>query len=267
MIEGLTYLSSHSQADIQSIGLVFESNFFTAYFYGDLDAQKLVAYKVSNSIDLFNSEELKNLKPVYAISFKGEYTLVPQQVFNEGDAGKYLIFNTSADSENADWDRIIGLESVVVYQSDKKAEKAVDSLFPGLRLKHGMGALLEFCRRNKSDGIHAFLHQSHNIFDFVIFNKSGLLFANSIDASHAEDVRYFVLYTLKTLELPTNISVNLLGAAAKNDKVINLLKPYLPKLATTLQNLNVTSKINFQSISTPQFTATNWAGIYASLCV
>lgn len=266
MIEGLTYFNSLSKADIQSIGLIFEPDFFTAYFYGDLEARIPIAFGAFDSTVPLQSSEIKALKPIFALSFIGDYTLVPMQVFNDEDAGKYLSFNTSATANEAEWNRIIGLDSVLIYQRDEKSEATVERIYPTLRVKHGMGALLEFCRQNQKGNHEVFLNQSGDVFDLVIFSSSAVLFANSIHAGHVEDVRYFLLYTLKTLELNTDINVNLLGASAKNKKIIELLKPYFPKLDTSLNNDTINNKISISHLPDPQFAATHWAGIYASVC-
>ena len=265
-MEGLTFLHNNAKEDIESIGLVFEPNFFTGYFYADSQAKKLLAYKAFDSTVPLQSRDIKALRPLFALSFKGDYTLVPQVVFNESDAGKYLDFNTSAGAQEAEWDRIIGLESVIIYQRDKESEKSVESVFPGLRLKHGVGALLEFCRQKENTDAEVFLHQSGSSFDLAIFHKSKLLFANTIQAGHPEDVRYFLLYTLKTLELKPETPVNLLGAAAKNDEVIELLKPYMPNIRQGAIHGNRDHNIIKPAGVEPRFTSTNWAGIYASLC-
>lgn len=266
MIEGLIHFNSHSKADIQSIGLIFEPNFFTAYFYGDLDPKIPLAYRSFDSTVPLQSSEIKALKPVYALTFNGDYTLVPQQVFNDDDAGKYLNFNTSASANEAEWNRIIGLESVLIYKRDEKSEGTVERIFPSLRVKHGIGALLEYCRQSQTGAHEVFLNQSDDVFDLVIFGKSTLLFANSIQAGHPEDVRYFLLYTLKLLGLKTEIKINLLGASAKNEKVIELLKPYLPKLNTTFNSGALSNKISMSNFSDSRLAAVHWAGIYASVC-
>lgn len=265
-MEGLTFLHNNAKADIESIGLVFEPNFFTGYFYADSQAKKLIAYKVFDSTVPLQSHDIKALRPLFALSFKGDYTLMPQVVFNEADAGKYLTFNTSASTDEAEWDRVIGLESVIIYQRDKVSENSIESVFPGLRLKHGVGALLEFCRQKENLEPEVFLHQSGNSFDLVIFHKSKLVFVNTIQAGHSEDVRYFLLYTLKTLDLKPETPVNLLGAAAKNDEVIQLLKPYMSNIKQATIHDNLDRNIIKPSSTDPRFTSTNWAGIYASLC-
>jgi|SRR5690554_5279652 len=265
-MEGLTFLHNNAKEDIESIGLVFEPNFFTGYFYADSHAKKLMAYKVFDSTVPLLSHEIKALRPLFAITFKGDYTLVPLAVFNESEAGKYLAFNTSADEHEAEWDRIIGLETVIIYQRDKKSEKSIESVFPGLRLKHGVGSFLEFCRQQENSEAEAFLHQSGNSFDLAIFHKSKLIFANSIHSDHPEDVRYFILYTLKTLDLKPETPLNMLGGASKNDKVIALLKPYMPNIKQVSIHNNSEHNILKPAGVDPRFTSTNWAGIYASQC-
>lgn len=266
MIEGLTYFNSLSKADIQSIGLIFEPDFFTAYFYGDAEGRIPMAFGNFDSTVPLQSSVIKALKPIFALSFTGDYTLIPMQVFNDEDAGKYLSFNTSADANEADWNRIIGLDTVLIYQRDEKSESTVERIFPSLRLTHGVSALLEFCRQNQKGEHEVFLNQSGNVFDLVIFSRSALLFANSIQATNVEDVRYFLLYTLKLLEINTDIKVNLLGASAKNKRLIDLLKPYLSNINTSLNNNALSHKITISHLPDAQFAATHWAGIFTSEC-
>ncbi len=266
ILEGLTYFGSHSKEDIQSVGLVFEPNFFTAYFYADNEAKEVLAYKEFDSTVPLLSHEIKSLKPLFAMSFIGDFTLVPQQVFSEAEAGKYLAFNTSANSDDAEWERIIGLEAVLVYKRDVKSERAVDSIFPGLKLKHGLGAFLEFCRQNLTGENQIFLNQSGDIFQLTIFTDKGLVLANSITAGHAEDVRFYLLYSLKQLNMEGDPEITLLGSAARNEAVISLLKPYFTSLSERKNKLKITDRLPFPKISNPRLTSINWPGIYASLC-
>jgi len=266
ILDGLSYFGSHSKEDIQSVGLVFEPNFFTAYFYADNEAKEMVALQEFDSTVPLLSHEIKSLKPLFALSFIGDFTIMPQQVFSEAEAGKYLAFNTSAGIDEAEWERVIGLEAVLVYKRDDRSERAVDTVFPGLKLKHGLGALLEFCRQNLTGENQIFLNQSGEIFQLVIFNQNGLVLANSITAGHAEDVRFYLLYSLKQLNMEGDPEITLLGSAAKNEPVISVLKPYFTSLSERKNKLKIVDRLAFPEISNPRLTAINWPGIYASLC-
>lgn len=265
-MEGLTFLDKFTKEDIESIGLVFEPNFFTAYFYADAHAKNLTAYKTFNSWVSLQSQEIKELKPLFALSFKGPYTLVPQQVFKEEEAGIYLEFNTSATGKKVEWERLIGLESIMIYEPDSESEAMLAEAFPGLRLKHGIGSLLELCRQNEKKETEVFLNQTGKNFDLAVFKNQKLIFANTVKANHAEDLRYFVLFTLKTLQINTETPLNLLGKAVNNTEIINLLQEYLPHInRKPIFDLTKANIKNPTGLDFP-FISTHWPGIYASIC-
>ena len=263
MIEGLTYFGGHSNDDLKSIGLVFEPNFFTIYFYADLESHQIAGYRTFNSDENLAEIELNNLKANFALSFTSDWTLVPQNVFHEDDALKFLQFNTAAEHGKAEWERLIGFEAVLIYEPNIPVERKLETVFPGLELKHGIGSLLEFCRnrQQKSTGISSFLHQSEDRYSLVIFEGDQLLFTNTIHAQHDEDVRYFVLYSFKTLNLDPGHPVFLLGGAVKNEGLKKSLSIYLSKMETTIF-------INDEEIPgvKSEINALHWPGIFAKVC-
>lgn len=287
MNDGLKYLGGHFKNDFQSIGLVFEPNFFTAYFYSDSEAGKPVAFQQFETHQSEVPAKLKSPHPAFALTFNTHWTLVPQSIFKAEDADTYLHFNTGtskipgdnqaekapgnhsidipqvAGGNRAEWDRLIGLESILIYEKDNASEKVLEKISPGLRLKHGIGALLEFCRflHAEKKAEECFLHQSGNSFSLVVFNRSGLVFANSIYTKHDEDIRYFVLYSLKTLGLQKEVELYLLGEAFGNSTLTALLKNYLPRVRTGLpQSLPDRTEIDKST------QMERWPGIFARIC-
>lgn len=263
MIEGLTYFGGHSNDDLKSIGFVFEPNFFTIYFYTDLESHQIAGYRTFHSDENFADIELNHLKANFALSFTSDWTLIPQSVFHEDDAVKFLQFNTASENNQVEWERLIGFEAVLIYEPNSVAEQKLETVFPGLQLKHGIGSLLEFCRNHqqKSTQISSFLHQSEDRYSLAIFNADHLLFANTIQAKHDEDVRYFVLYTFKTLNLDPGHPVFLLGGAMKNEGLKKNLGIYLSKMETTIF-LNNEDVPGVKS----ELNAGHWPGIFAQTC-
>lgn len=263
MIEGLTYFGGHSNDDLKSIGLVFEPNFFTIYFYTDLESHQIAGYRTFTSDENLAEIELNDLKANFALSFTSDWTLVPQNVFHEDDALKLLQFNTAAEHGKVEWERLIGFEAVLIYEPNIAAERKLESVFPGLQLKHGIGSLLEFCRnrQQRSSEISSFLHQSEDRYSFVIFDADKLLFANTIQAKHDEDVRYFVLYSFKTLNLDPGQPVFLLGGAVKNEGLKKNLGIYLSKMETSIV-INDEAMPGVKS----ELNAGHWPGIFAKVC-
>lgn len=263
MIEGLTYFGGHSIDDLKSIGLVFEPNFFTIYFYADIESHQIAGYRTFNSGENIPDIDLNGLKASFALSFTSDWTLVPQNVFHEDDALKFLQFNTVAEHAKVEWERLIGFEAVLLFEPNTEAERKLETVFPGLQLKHGIGSLLEFCRNRcqESTTISSFLHQSEDRYSLVIFDGNQLLFANTIQAQHDEDVRYFVLYSFKTLNLDPGHLVLLLGGAVKNETLKKNLAVYLSQLET---HVGINDE-GMQGVKS-ELNAGYWPGIFAKEC-
>lgn len=263
MIEGLTYFGGHSNDDLKSIGLVFEPNLFTIYYYTDLESHHIAGFRTYDSKVNLSDLELNDLQANYALIFTSDWTLVPQNIFHEDDATKFLEFNATSEIGKAEWERLIGFEAVIIHEPNLASEKILESVFPGLELKHGVGSLLEFCRihQQKIKGITSYLHQSEDRFTLVIFDSDKLIFANTIHSKHMEDLRYFVLYSFKTLNLDTGHSVFLLGGATKNKELIKNLRIYLSQIKTSIElNDGSVSEMNSEP------NAAHWPGIYAKVC-
>lgn len=269
LIEGTIHIGDATQDDPQSVGFIFEPDSVTAYFYSDGAAKKISGYRKFASSRLVRNTDLKKFHPSFALSFVTEWTLVPQSIFEEKDCESFLSFNTSFSNGRAQWERLIGLDAVLIYKKNEEADSILGNLFPGLRLKHGIGSLLEFCRQkqNKSSGTSCFLHASGSQYTLVIYQKTELIFANSFTASNAEDARYFVLFTLKVLAIKEDYTLNLLGEVIKNTSLIAALQKYIPTMLTTFApNELLTPDVSKYLNANPEAGSEHWIGIYAELC-
>jgi len=259
-MNGLTIFGDGDINDIRSVGLVFGPNFFIAYFYSDYDGQKPLGYKRGNFDEGEAFSSLANYNPIFAHTFNPDWTLMPQAVFEEKDAKTILKFNTAADGAEAKWNRVIGLDAVICSAPDQDISKKVEEIFPGLDVRHGVGPLLEYCRKVEKKNEHIFLHEANGRFTLIVFDGAKLLLANSFDGKFDEDVRYFVLYTLKQLKIETTSAFTFLGDVAENKSILDMLGPYLhniksPILADSPANKTATSE-NDQ----------HWIGLNAVLC-
>lgn len=259
-MNGLTFFGDGDINDIRSVGLVFGPNFFIAYFYSDYDGQKPLAYKRGNLDETEEFSSLANYNPIFAHTFNTDWTLMPQAVFEEKDAKTILKFNTSADGAEAKWNRIIGLDAVICSEPDKTVTDRVNEIFPGLDLRHGVGALLEYCRKVNKSNEHVFLHEAEGRFTLVVFDGDKLLLANSFDGKFDEDVRYFVLYSLKQLKIETTAAFTFLGDVVANKSVLDMLGPYLHNIQSPLLSDSPAQEIA-QSENDQ-----HWIGLNAVLC-
>lgn len=261
-MKGLTFFGDGVVEDIKSIGLVFGPNFFTSYFYADYNGEQPIAFKRSTSAERDQLGEMAVHTPIFAISFCSEWTLMPQTIFEEKDADTILNFNTKKGKTKSKWNRIIGLDAVIISEPDQVSAKAIEHVFPGLELRHGVGALLEYCRKATTNGIHVYLHEADGRFTLVIFDGKDLKFANSFDGKFDEDVRYFVLYSMKQLKIDPSTPFSFLGGAAVNTSVVDLLSPYLHQIVIPALD---SSPMEYPKIS-KKLQSQYWVGLNAAKC-
>lgn len=260
----LTFLGNGHIENIQSVGLVFGPNFFTAYFYADVDAKELIAHTTVSEGKKSKLDAIRKKKyvPLFAFSFSKEWTLMPNDVFEENDGAAILNFNTKPDKTNVITDRLFGLDAVLISESDTKSNKLVEQFFPGLELKHGVGPLLDYCRKDSGSGYQMYLHQAYTRFTLAVFNNKELILANSFDGKYDEDVRYFVLFAMKQLNIENSAKCTLLGEASVNHKIQTLLSQYLTDVRTPEKTM---TEQKFSSLNNHEM-GQHWLGLNASAC-
>jgi len=200
---------------IETIGLLFEPNFFRIHSYSDLDGTDFVKTVSCQRNKLYDFSELQSKNHLFATITHPHWTLVPTAIFREEDAKTYLELNTGyAGSSPLSYSALDGLESVLIYERDEEAEKLVSQIQPALETKHLAATLLEYGRRQVSEKRDDLLHV--HVLDQLaiinIFHQGSLLLANSIEVDKAEDLIYYIFYTLKKLEIPIGIKSDFVGS-------------------------------------------------------
>jgi len=248
-----------NKENIHSVGLVFEPNFFRLYYYADRDAHNLLGTEKVNYGAEPELKEISKLYPLYALTFNAHYTLLPNALFNEENAQDVLAFSTQSSSPNVDWNSDPVNRAKIIFERDILAEQYLDKTLPGLQLKHGILALILFCRNIKSTKSCAILLKNSDQYTIMIVEDSQSKYVNTIDAQHHEDVVYFLLYTLKTLNESLTLPLYLLGNFQSEEKLISALSGYLPNV-----NLKIPISTNLP-LSSEEATE-NWLGVHASIC-
>ena len=255
----MQFFGQSNKEDIHAVGLVFEPNFFQLFYYADREAKNLIASEKLAQGAESEYSGLPNLYPLYALTFNAHYTLMPNDLFDENHAQEILAFTTESNSPNVDWNSDPNLKAKIIFERDIHSEQYLDRLFPGLQLKHGVHALLAYCRKFKSSEEFSVLVQNDEKFTLVVYSGDELKFVNTIVAKHKEDVIYFLLYTLKTLQVKTEQPLYLLGSAASDEHLLTSLKKYLSQV-------QVKPPISTNLPLDGSEVAKNWIGVHAYLC-
>jgi len=255
----MQYFGNSNKEDIHAVGLVFEPNFFRLNYYGDREAQKLIGTEEVAYGSEPEVKELSNLYPLYALTFNAHYTLMPNDLFDEDQAQKILAFNTESKSPNVDWNSDPTNQAKIIFERDIHSEQYLDSLFPGLQLRHGVHALLSYSRNFKLSNLLTILAKSGEKYTLAVFQNGKTKFINTIDAKHIEDVIYFLLYTLKTLDIGVKTPLILLGVSPDDNGLKTSLEKYLTSVSKS-------SPVSTNLPISEEEVAANWIGVHASLC-
>jgi len=255
----MQYFGNSNKEDIHSVGLVFEPNFFRVYYYADREAKRLVGIEKVNYGSEPEYGDISRLYPLYAVTFNAHYTLVPNDLFDEDHVQDLLSFNTESDSPNVDWNNDPVNKAKIIFERDIHSEQYLDRVLPGLQLKHGVHALLSYCRHFKRSESFSVLLQNGEKYTLAIFKGNQSLYVNTIDAKHKEDVIYFLLYAFKTIGVDTNKNLYLLSSAADNHELESRLKEYLPSVIKE-SPISTNQPISGEEVSK------HWLGVHAYLC-
>lgn len=127
------------------------------------------------------------------------YTLVPEAVYRDGCAERFLRFNLTAPAGYPLTDRLPEAGAVVVYGLDKDVFEFCSRSLLGPEFLHHITPLLAYwgklSRTSLRKQLFADLHG--NSVDVVCFERGKLLFANTFPFEQPNDILYYLLYVWK----------------------------------------------------------------------
>ncbi len=255
------------QSNIKSIGLEFGPNFFSTYFFSDFTGDTFHSCTQKPRAASLAVEKLSHteITPLYGLVHTPYWTLIPDAVFDESVASRFLQFSTGAGPDiPVRFEKIVGTDSVIVYNTDEIAEKYTDVHFPGLGLRHAAGSLIELTNRIQrfSQSPAIYVHQIGILYKILVFQKGKLILANHVESAHKEDIRYFVLYTMNQLEISADVAICLLGDAAENPDLAKALGTHLSQI---VKPENPFAREYSKSVNS-EYEATHFIGLNAPIC-
>ena len=110
--------------NIETIGLLFEPNFFHIHCYSDLYGENFVKTVSCRRDKHYNFSELQSKNHLFATITNPNWTLVPTAIFREEDAKRYLELNSGyGGNSSLSYSALDGLGSTLIFERDEEAEK------------------------------------------------------------------------------------------------------------------------------------------------
>lgn len=162
-------------------------------------------------------------------------TLIPNPLFKEGLAEKYLRFNHYVDHDHqVRHDYLPLLDAENIWAGNIFTLTELSSIFPGASIHHHSSSLIEaLMLQNKNRGTEesVFVNVRKSWFDIVVLKGNNLLLYNGFSYHTKEDFTYFLLYVLEFLGLnPETAELTLLGEIMKDSAIYEITYKYVRNL-------------------------------------
>ena len=199
-------------------------------------ASKRTQLKISSSSlisrrfnDWVESEELlqKSFKKVHIIVFSKKFTLIPEKYFHDTLKREIpqFLFEGNNDSEIAE-NSIEKIKTRLLFALPAGLNDVILKQIGECEIAHPVKIVLNnLPEKEKENGL--ILLFDAKCFYIILFNKNKILLANNFRMAHANDVVYYVLTTLKQLEISTSeTDLFIIETINKLQGVEDFLQPY-----------------------------------------
>ncbi len=183
--------------------------------------------------DLLESEELlKNpFKKIRVVVFSQKFTLIPEEYFREGLKQEIppLLFGEDDEQEIAE--NVIGeMATRLIFALPKGLNKVISEQIGECEIVHPVKIILSNIPETGKENGLILLFDTKDFY-VVIFKKNKVLLANNFKMSHVNDVVYYVLTTLRQLEIPTTeTDLFIIDSVNKLPEIEDSLSPYFTEI-------------------------------------
>jgi hypothetical protein len=154
-------------------------------------------------------------------------------------------------------DDISNLGIVLLHPLSLKIKSHISSFFSSEKIIHQQSSLLSVLYNtsiSEISGEQVFVQINKNSFECIIFNNKELLFCNSFQYKTAEDLLYFLLYTMKQHNLdPEKQKVVLMGNLTRSSAIASKAAKYIRFVHFIKKNTQDDFSVAFEAVEDHQF--------------
>ena len=184
-------------------------------------------------------------------------TLTPKALYKKEYGKEILAFNhilLKNETETRDW--IPSIQAFNSYFIPEELERCLNKHFKNIVWKHDSSIIIESL-------IHQFkLHEGEKVyisvqkksFDITILDGKHLKFFNSFSYKAAEDLIYYLLFSMEQLQLnPDHTPLIIIGEIEEDSEIYKLLYKYIRNINFTKRNPNYNYSFVFDQIQEHYF--------------
>lgn len=231
--------ADHSEKYRMSIRLRSGGLSFSAYspsekesfFYRDVEFDRTRPYISSLKECFFENDCLTwPYKQVHVVCVTSRYTLVPEEVFEEKQKEELLAFAVSSPGGHCLSNKLKDEQAELVFDVDEEMYEFCSRSLVNPRFVHHVSPLLSLWKKQS----HARLpHQLYVVLhrrrmDVACYAQGNLLFVNSFEYEHTDDILYYILYVWKQTGMDQQKDqLRLFGDVPLRSAVTSTLRNYL----------------------------------------
>lgn len=187
----------------------------------------------------------------YSVS-KNQVVIVPETLFSEVEKEKHFnfLFDGNQDSEIIT-QKLSNTDAIGLFSIPKSVKEALAGTVSSSYLTWTDAIL------GTSTGIKAYLILEEKQFSLTILKEGKLQFSNWFQHSKPDDVLYFLMATLESLNiLHSDAELVLGGEIEKGDDTFNVLSRFISKISFLKRPKNLTYSYSFSQLSEHKFPFT-----------
>ena len=231
--------ADYSENYIMSIRLRSGGLSFSAYspsvneslFYRDIEFDRTKPYVSSLKECFFENDFLTWFyKQVNVVCVTPQYTLVPKEVFQEKQKAELLAFTFSSPEGRCLSNELKDEPAELIFGVDEEVYEFCSRSLVNPRFVHHVSPLLSLWKKQSRARLprqlYVVLHRRR--MDVACYAQGNLLFVNSFEYEHTDDILYYILYVWKQAGMDQQKDqLRLFGDVPLRSEITNTLRNYL----------------------------------------
>lgn len=201
------------------------------FFYRDLEFDRTKPYVSSLKECFFENDCLTwSYKRVNVVCVTSQYTLVPDDVFQEKERAGLLAFAFSSPEGRCLDNELKDEQARLLFGVDEEVYEFCSRSLVNPRFIHHLSPLLSLWKRQSRARLprqlYVVLHRRR--MDVACYAQGTLLFVNSFEYEQTDDILYYILYVWKQVGMDQQKDqLRLFGDAALRSEITETLRNYL----------------------------------------
>lgn len=189
-------------------------------------------YEVAEIEDIICKDDFlgRKFKFIKIITPSSKSTLVPSPLYDESMKDEYFKFNLIPAPEDIILtNKLPEPDASLIFSIPESICGLLNARFPGVRINHHLLPLFRHIVSNSKNipGNYIHVHLQKDFFNLVIYDQNTLRFCNTFQYNTYADIRYYLLYVLRRMNLRQEETINFSGITRNSEEMVSDFSSYI----------------------------------------